>query len=105
MGALSYLQTICAGAPARSASPSTAAEAVGNDAEGVLWRDRMQKLITAEAAGPTRRDRLAGAYNQGFQGYEVNYRRCTPHALLVQHRFLEEGGRLAHEISTQYRAN
>jgi len=101
MGALAYLQTICAGAPAQPAG----GDAVGKDGEGVVWRDRMQNLIAAEAAGPTRRDRLAGAYNQGFQGYEVNYRSCTPHALLVQKRFLAEGGRLAHEISTQYRAN
>ncbi len=61
--------------------------------------------MSAEGAGLARRERLAGAYNHGLQGYQFSYRVCTPSALLARRRFLDEGARLAHEISTQYRAN
>jgi uncharacterized protein (TIGR02301 family) len=98
MGALSYLQTICAG------QTSTLA-AAKSPAEDPLWRERMQDLMAAEAAGPTQREKLAGAFNRGLRGYEFSYRACTPNAMLARSRFLDEGAQLAHEISTQYRAN
>lgn len=99
MGALAYLQSICA-------APDKAAPTAGKPAEeDHPWRERMQTLMTAEAAGPARREKLAGAYNRGLQGYEYSYRVCTPNAQLARRRFLDEGERLAHEITTQYRAN
>ncbi len=99
MGALAYLQSICAAPPPGAAAPAMAA------AEDHPWRERMQTLMTAEAAGPARREKLAGAYNRGLQGYEYSYHVCTPNAQLARRRFLDEGERLAHEITTQYRAN
>ncbi len=96
MGALAYLQTICA----EPVSVKARAQA-----EDLPWRERMEALMTAEGAGPARREKLAGAYNRGLQGYEYSYRVCTPNALLARRRFLDEGERLAHDISTQYRAN
>jgi uncharacterized protein (TIGR02301 family) len=103
MGALAYLQTVC-DAPAGAASVKTASsEAASGDA--APWRDRMEALMTAEDAGPSRREKLAGAFNHGWQGYQYSYRICTPSAQLARSRFLEEGARLAHDISTRYRAN
>jgi len=94
MGALAYLQTICA-------TPTAAI----SSAENPPWRERMQDLMAAEAAGPTRREKLAGAFNRGLRGYEFSYRACTPNAMLARRRFLDEGAQITHEISTQYRAN
>jgi uncharacterized protein (TIGR02301 family) len=93
MGALTYLQTICA-APGQ-----------GRDANATAWRSQMENLMEAEAAGPSRREKLAGAYNRGLQGYEFSYHVCTPSARLARQRFLDEGAQLAHDISARYRAN
>ncbi len=89
MGALSYLQPLC-GAP---------------DAASAPWRAEMENLMNAENAGPSRREKLAGAFNRGVSGYEFSYHACTPSARLVSARFLDEGARIAHDISTRYRAN
>jgi predicted secreted protein len=107
MGALAWLQTICAtpaaaeGIAQVKAPPKASDDASAGDAP---WRERMEILMTAEAAGPARREKLAGAYNHGMQGYQFSYRVCTPSAMMARRRFLDEGARLAHEISTQYRA-
>jgi uncharacterized protein (TIGR02301 family) len=101
MGSLAYLQTICAEQP----PPTPVNAQPGVTAEDAPWRDRMENLMTAEDAGPARREKLAGAYNRGWQGYQYSYRMCTPNAQLARRRFLDEGSRLAHEVSTQYRAN
>lgn len=92
MGALAYLQTICA-------APGV------QGAEETPWRERMENLMSAENAGPNRRERLAGAYNRGLQGYRYSYRTCTPNAELARRRYLDEGARLAHDIAAKYRAN
>jgi uncharacterized protein (TIGR02301 family) len=119
MGALAYLQTICAEPTARTAAASSSGASSAEAAlsrgaalsrEEVLsregpWRDRMQDLMSAEGAGPARREKLAGAFNRGLRGYEFSYRVCTPSAMLARRRFLDEGGQIAHDISTQYRAN
>jgi uncharacterized protein (TIGR02301 family) len=93
MGALAYLQTICGAASGSRAGAESA------------WREQMENLMTAEAAGPSRREKLAGAYNHGLRGYEFSYHACTPNAQLVRQRFLDEGAQLAHDISARYRAN
>jgi uncharacterized protein (TIGR02301 family) len=93
MGALTYLQTVCAASGDGVATPAAP------------WREQMENLISAEGAGPSRREKLAGAYNRGLQGYAFSYRVCTPNARLARQRFLDEGAQLAHDISARYRAN
>lgn len=73
--------------------------------DGEQWRGRMQALLDAEGSPPTRRDRLAGAYNRGLQGYGLTYRACTPNARLVIERFLDESARLARDVASRYRAS
>jgi len=87
IGALAALDPLCG-----AAGPS------GESA----WRQSMQKLMESQDAGPLQRERLAGAYNHGRRGYEYFHRQCTPIAELARRRLLEEGGRLAHDITTQY---
>ena len=87
LGALTHLRPLC-GEP---------------DAE--TWRGRMQALLDAEGTPSIRRDRLAGAYNRGLEGYGRSYRTCTPNAHLVIRRFLSEGERLAKDVGNRYRAS
>lgn len=63
--------------------------------DGAAWRDKMANLIAADAATGLRRERLAGSFNRGFQGYRLSYRTCTPAAQLVIGRSLAEGERLS----------
>lgn len=84
LGALTYLQDLCGGQ------------------KGDIWRDKMTALMDAETQDETRRDRLAGAYNRGFTGYELNYRQCTPNAEAIITRFLNESGRIARDVTRRY---
>lgn len=84
MGTLAFMRELC------------------GDKDGAEWNGRMKALMDTEAKTDARRERLAGAYNRGFRGYEVIYRVCTPAAQLVITRLIAEGGRLAHEISYRF---
>ena len=84
MGALAYLRDLC-GAQ-----------------DGTLWSERMAALLDAEAPGETRRERLAGAFNRGFRGYQVTYRSCTDNAQTAMERFVLEGGRLSQDITGKF---
>ena len=87
LGALTTMRQLC-GAP---------------DAEE--WRKRMQALLETEGTPPARKDRLAGAYNRGLEGYGLIYHRCTANARVVIQRFLEESSRLARDIGNRYRTS
>ena len=84
MGALTYLRDLC------------------HEQDGPVWRTKMAGIIEAESASPARKERLAGAFNKGFRGYEITYRTCTPNAAAIIARSIEEGTRLAHEIGNRY---
>jgi len=83
-GALTYLRDLCGAG------------------DGVKFRDRMAKLIEAEAAAPESRDSLAGAFNRGFGDYELTYRRCTGSARETIENYLAESSRIAREVATRY---
>jgi uncharacterized protein (TIGR02301 family) len=84
MGALAYLRDLC------------------GTQDGALWSERMAALLDAEAPGETRRERLAGAFNRGFRGYQVTYRSCTDNAQTAMERFVLEGGRLSQDITGKF---
>ncbi|HXW27293.1 MAG TPA: TIGR02301 family protein [Xanthobacteraceae bacterium] len=84
LGALHYLRAIC-GAN-----------------EGPLWRNEMQALVDAEAPGGDRRERLIGSFNRGYRGFQQTYRNCTPAANLAIRRYLEEGAKIARDITARY---
>lgn len=70
--------------------------------DGPEWSRRMQALLEAEGTTPGRRERLAGAYNKGYQAYALTYRICTASAQEASARFLREGELLARVISNRY---
>ena len=84
LGALSWLREIC------------------GDKDGEQWRASMRAIMEAEAPTETRRQRLAGAYNRGFRNYETLHRTCTPNAEIIIDRVLEEGGKLANEVTNRF---
>jgi uncharacterized protein (TIGR02301 family) len=84
MGALHYLRGIC-GAN-----------------EGQKWRNELQGLIEAEAPNGERKARMVAAFNRGYRGFQQSYRTCTPAADLVIRRYLEEGSKIAREVTARY---
>jgi uncharacterized protein (TIGR02301 family) len=84
MGALHYLRQIC-GAN-----------------EGQKWRNELQALIEAEAPSGERKARMVAAFNRGYRGFQQSYRTCTPAADLVIRRYLEEGSKIAREVTARY---
>ncbi|BAT59018.1 hypothetical protein GJW-30_1_01546 [Variibacter gotjawalensis] len=84
MGALHYLRAIC-----------------GSN-EGQAWRNEVQALIDAETPGGDRRNRMIAAFNRGYRGYQQAHRVCTPSARVTIRRYLDEGGRIARDITARY---
>jgi uncharacterized protein (TIGR02301 family) len=84
LGALHYLRNLC-----------------GTN-EGQKWRNEMLAIIDAEAPGGDRRARMIASFNRGYRGYQQTYRTCTPAADLVIRRYLEEGSKLAREMTARY---
>ena len=84
MGSLAMLRPLC------------------NAPDAPEWSRRMQVLLDAEGTTPGRRERLAGAYNKGYQAYALTYRVCTPSAQEASVRFVGEGEQLARNITGRY---
>jgi uncharacterized protein (TIGR02301 family) len=84
MGALHYLRGLC-GAK-----------------DGQKWRNEVQALIDAEAPTGERRTRMIASFNRGYRGFQQSYRTCTPAADIVIRRYLEEGSRIAREVTARY---
>lgn len=84
VGSLAFLRSLCAGPDASE------------------WPKRMQALIETEGTTPGRRDRLAGAYNRGYQGFALTYRTCTPSAAEATTRYLKEGEQLSRSLTGRY---
>src|SRR5262245_3222263 len=84
MGSLHYLRGLC-GAN-----------------EGQKWRNEVQGLIEAEAPSGDRRARMVASFNRGYRVFQQSYRTCTPAAELVIRRYLEEGSRIARDVTARY---
>lgn len=84
LGALQYLRPIC------------------GLKDGQKWRNEMQALIDAEAPEGERRRQFIASFNQGYRGFQQTYRTCTPAATIAIRRYLEEGARIARDITARY---
>ena len=84
LGALHYLRSIC-----------------GSN-EGAKWRTEMQALIDAEASASDRRAKMVAGFNRGYNGYQQTYRTCTPAAETSIRRYLEEGAKIAREVTARF---
>jgi uncharacterized protein (TIGR02301 family) len=70
--------------------------------EGNKWRTEMQALLDSEAASGQRRAQFIARFNSGYRAYLQTYRTCTPAADLAIRRYLEEGAKIAREITARY---
>ncbi len=84
LGALHFLRGIC------------------NTSEGQKWRNEAQALIDAEAPTGNRHDQMIASFNRGYRGFQQSYRTCTPAADVVIRRYLEEGAKIARDITARY---
>ncbi|HEX3441335.1 MAG TPA: TIGR02301 family protein [Pseudolabrys sp.] len=84
LGALHYLRAVC------------------GSKEGQKWRNEMQALIDAEAPSGERRRKIVASFNRGYQGFQQAYRTCTPAADIAIRRYLDEGARIARDITARY---
>src|SRR5215470_11700996 len=84
LGALHYLRAVC--------GPN----------EGQKWRNEMQALIDAEAPSGERRRKIVASFNRGYRGFQQTYRTCTPAADLAIRRYLDEGAKIARDITARY---
>ena len=84
LGSLQYLRSVC-----------------GTN-EGQKWRNEMQSLIDAEAPNGERRRKIVASFNRGYRGFQQAYRTCTPAADVAIRRYLDEGAKIAREITARY---
>jgi uncharacterized protein (TIGR02301 family) len=84
MGALAYLRDLCG----------------AHDSEA--FHAKMAGLLETEAKSAARKESLAGAYNEGFRGYQLNYRLCTPAAREIIARFLDEAAKISTDVANRY---
>jgi uncharacterized protein (TIGR02301 family) len=84
LGALHFLRGIC------------------DSSEGQKWRTEAQALIDAEAPAGDRHDQMVASFNRGYRGFQQSYRTCTASADVVIRRYLDEGARIARDITARY---
>jgi uncharacterized protein (TIGR02301 family) len=70
--------------------------------EGQKWRNEAQVLIDAEAPAGDRHDQMVASFNRGYRGFQQSYRTCTPAANVAIRRYLEEGAKIARDITARY---
>lgn len=66
------------------------------------WRAQMAELIALDEPDEDRRQRLAGAFNEGYAAYARLYRVCTVSAAEALTRLLVEAENVAREIHARY---
>jgi uncharacterized protein (TIGR02301 family) len=86
MGALAYMSMLCN----------------ERDAEG--WRQRMNEMLEAEGTTAQRKERLAGAFNRGYIGYQPTHRACGDRSRQVIDGLVAKGQQLARDMSSRYRS-
>jgi uncharacterized protein (TIGR02301 family) len=83
MGSLSFLQPLC-------------------QDTSVDWRAEAADLIALDQPDQDRRQRLAGAFNEGYIAYARFHHACTPSAREALTRLLQEAERTARDIHTRF---
>ncbi|HTJ57627.1 MAG TPA: TIGR02301 family protein [Devosiaceae bacterium] len=69
---------------------------------GKDWRIEMSELIASDNPDNDRRQRLAGAFNDGYQAYARLYRECTASAHTAMTRLITDAEKTARDIHAHY---
>ncbi len=70
--------------------------------EGQKWRNEAQALIDAEAPAGERHNQMVASFNRGYRAFQQSYRTCTPAADFAIRRYLDEGAKIARDITARY---
>ena len=76
-----------------------------SDQDGEMWRQKAKGLLDAQANNDTLRALLAGAYNRGYLGYEVNYHLCTDMARMSFKHNLSVINGISSALTRKYSGN
>ena len=85
IGALAFLAQICS--PATTPNP---------------WRARMETLLDAEGDASGAREKMTGAFNQGYSEYSASYRQCTDAALTARRILTRDAARMARDLERRF---
>ena len=66
------------------------------------WRQQMSELIELDEPDDDRRQRLAGAFNNGVTAYSRTHKQCTTASREALSRLTVEAERIARDIHTRY---
>ena len=66
------------------------------------WRQQASELINLDEPDDDRRQRLAGAFNNGYAAFARLHRQCTPSSREALSRLMREAQRLARDIHTRF---
>lgn len=66
------------------------------------WRLQMSELIELDEPDDDRRQRLAGAFNNGVTAYSRTHKQCTASSREAHSRLTVEAERIARDIHTRY---
>jgi uncharacterized protein (TIGR02301 family) len=70
--------------------------------EGDQWLDQMDALLNSEQPDEARRRRMVDRFNRGYESFRSVYRECTPAAATASNRYLQEGVKIAADITARY---
>jgi uncharacterized protein (TIGR02301 family) len=84
LGAIHYLRPLC------------------QSGEGDQWRDQMDALLNSEQPDEARRRRMVDRFNRGYESFRSVYRECTAAAATASNRYLQEGVKIAADITARY---
>jgi uncharacterized protein (TIGR02301 family) len=84
LGAIHYLRPLC------------------QSGEGDQWRDQMDALLNSEQPDEARRRRMVDRFNRGYESFRSVYRECTAAAAMASNRDLQEGVKIAADITARY---
>jgi uncharacterized protein (TIGR02301 family) len=84
LGAIHYLRPLC------------------QSGEGDQWRDQMDALLNSEQPDEARRRRMVDRFNRGYESFRSVYRECTAAAAMASNRYLQEGVKIAADITARY---
>jgi len=66
------------------------------------WRTQASELIELDRPDDDRKQRLMGAFNQGYNSYKKTYNSCTSSANQARWRLLNEAYEATNEIRTRF---
>jgi uncharacterized protein (TIGR02301 family) len=85
IGSLAFLTGLCAPSPEPNA-----------------WQKRMESLIESEGQVVSTREKMMGAYNQGFLAFQTAHRECSTAARTARGLLVRDAARIARNIERRW---